>query len=107
LFVDTGSDLFADNVENGVVESWWDQHVLENTEDVFGDWHANWWEEVLLEQAFLCLVPSESILVNHHEVVHESSFLSGEEAVRVVLLDDVEAGLVIAAGGREVDRERR
>jgi hypothetical protein len=72
---------------------------------MFSDRHANWWEEVLAEQAFLCLIPGESVLVNHHEMMHESSFLGGEEAVRVVLLDDVEAGLVVATGRREVDRE--
>jgi hypothetical protein len=38
-------------------------------------------------------------------MMHESSFLGGEEAVRVVLLDDVEAGLVVVTGRREVDRE--
>jgi hypothetical protein len=96
---------FVDNVKNGIVDSWWDWHVSENPGDMFGDWHPNWWEEDLVEQAFLHLVPSKSILVIHHEVMHESSFLSSEEAVRVVLLNDVEAGLVIAASGREVNRE--
>jgi hypothetical protein len=46
-----------------------------------------------------------TVLVNYHEMMHESSFLGSEEAVRVVLLDDVEAGLVVATGWREVDRE--
>jgi hypothetical protein len=105
LFVDSSGNLFAENVKNSVVDSWWDQHVSENPGDIFGDRHTNWQEEVLSEQAFLCLIPSKSVLVNHHEVVHESSFLSGEEAVRMVLLDDVKAGLVVVAGGREVNRE--
>jgi hypothetical protein len=94
LFIDSGGDLFANDVENGIVDSWWYWHVSKNPGDVFGDWHANQWEEVLAEQAFLCLIPGESVLVNHHEMMHESSFLGGEEAVRVVLLNDVEAGLV-------------
>jgi hypothetical protein len=98
---------FVADVEHSIVDSWWDWHVLENPEDVFSDWHVNWWEEVLAEQIFLCLVPSESILVNHHKMVHESLFLGGEEAVRVVLLNDVEAGLVVVASGREVNREWR
>jgi hypothetical protein len=105
LFVDSGGDLFANDVENGIVDSWWYQHVSKNPGDVFGDQHSNRWEEVLAERAFLCLIPGKSVLVNHHEMMHESSFLGSEEAVRVVLLDDVEAGLVIATGWREVDRE--
>jgi hypothetical protein len=48
----------------------------------------NRWEEVLAEQAFLCLVPSESVLVNHHEMVHESLFLGSEEAVERVILGE-------------------
>jgi hypothetical protein len=98
LLVDSGGDLFANNVENGIVDSWWYRHVLKNPGDVFGDWHVDQWEEVFAEQAFLCLVPGESVLVNHHEMVHESLFLGGEEAMRVVLLNDVKAGLVIATG---------
>jgi hypothetical protein len=46
-----------------------------------------------------------SVLVNHHEMMHESLFLSSEEAVQVVLLADVEAGLVVATGQQEFDRE--
>jgi hypothetical protein len=107
LFVDSGSNLFTDNIKNSVVDSWWDQLVSKNPGDMFGDWHVNQWEEVLAERGFLCLVPSESVLVNHHEMVHESLFLDSEEAMRVVLLNDAEAGLVIATGGREIDRERR
>jgi hypothetical protein len=72
---------------------------------MFSDQHANRWEEVLAEWAFLCLVPGKSVLVNHHEMMHESLFLSGEEALRVVLLNDVKAGLVVATGWQEVDRE--
>jgi hypothetical protein len=72
---------------------------------MFGDWHVNQWEEVLAEQAFLCLVPGESVLVNHQEMVHESLFLCGEEAMQVVLLNDVKAGLVIATGRQEVNRK--
>jgi hypothetical protein len=105
LFVDSGGDLFANDVKNGIVDSWWYQHVSKNPGDVFGDQHANWWEEVLAEQAFLCLVPGESVLVNHHEMMHESLFLGGEETLQVVLFDDVEAGLVVATGRREVNRE--
>jgi hypothetical protein len=63
-------------------------------------------EEVFVEQAFLFLVPGKPVLVNHHEVMHESVFLGGEEAMRVVLLNNVETGLIIATSGREVNRER-
>jgi hypothetical protein len=52
------------------------------------------------------IVPGKSVLVNHHEVVHESVFFSSEKAMRVVLLDDVATGLVVVASGRKVDRER-
>jgi hypothetical protein len=107
LFVDSGGDLFANDVENSIVDSWWYWHVLKNPGDVFSDQHANQWVEVLAEQSFLCLVPGESVLVNHHEMMHEYLFLGGEEAVQVVLLDDVEAGLVVATGRRDVDREWR
>jgi hypothetical protein len=74
---------------------------------MFGDQHANRLEEVFAERAFLCLVPGKSVLVNHHEneMVHESLFRCGEEAVRVVLLDDVKAGLVVVTGWQEVDRK--
>jgi hypothetical protein len=44
--------------------------------------------------------------VNHHEMMHESLFLGGE-TLQVVLFDDVEAGLVVVTGQREVDREWR
>jgi hypothetical protein len=30
--------------------------------------------------------------MDHHEMVHKSSFFGCEEAVRVVLFDDIEAG---------------
>jgi hypothetical protein len=96
LLVITSSNLFADDVKNGIVYSWWDWHVLENPGNVFGDQHANWWEEVFAEQDFLCLIPGKSVLVTHHEVMHESVFLGGGEAMRVVLLNDVETGLVVA-----------
>jgi hypothetical protein len=92
-------------LENGIVDSWWYRHVVKNPGDLFGDRHANRWEEVLAERAFLCLIPRESVLVNHHEMMHESLFLGGEEAMQVVLLDGVETGLVVATSRREVDRE--
>jgi hypothetical protein len=107
LFVDSSSDLFVNDVENGVVDSWWYRHVSKDPGDVFGDRHANRWEEVFVEGAFLCLVPGESVLVNHHEMVHESLFLGSEKAMRVVLLDDVEAGLVIVTSWQEVNRKGR
>jgi hypothetical protein len=44
--------------------------------------------------------------VNHHEMVHESLFLGGEEAMQVVL-NDVKAGLVVATSWGEVDRKGR
>jgi hypothetical protein len=49
LFIDSGSNLFGNNVENGIVDSWWYWHISKNPGDVFGDWHANWWEEVFVE----------------------------------------------------------
>jgi hypothetical protein len=98
LFVDSAGDLFVNDVKNSIVDSWWYRHVSKNPGDMFSDRHANRWEEVLAEQAFLCFVPGKSVLVNHHEMMHESLFLGGEETL---------AGWVVATGRQEVNREWR
>jgi hypothetical protein len=41
--------------------------------------------------------------MDHHEMVHKFWFFICEEAVRVVLFDDIEASLVVLAGGSKVN----
>ena len=50
------------------------------------DCHRDWREEILAEPASFAIVPSESVVVSHHEVVEES-LLFGQEKVAVTLVE--------------------
>ena len=106
-FVCARRDLVAHNANDVVVDARRYWHVSECPGDVSDDRHSNWREEIFAERSFLRFVPCESVLMDHHEIVHELALFGCEEAVRMVLLDNVESGFVVSAGGSVVGWVRR
>jgi hypothetical protein len=65
--VDSCINLSVDDLTHLVVDFWRNRHIVKDPWFVFDYWHDNWWKEVFIEAASLCIVPIKSHILNAHE----------------------------------------
>jgi len=99
--VDTGVDLGLNDFANFLVNARRYWHISKYPGLVLDDGHAYWREEVLAESTSLRIVPSKSLVLHTHKVMHELALLRPKEIARMDFIDQIATFEGISTGGYE------
>jgi hypothetical protein len=82
-----GVEFPLNDFANVVVDAGRYGHVPHDPRLVLYRWHLYWREEIFPEVSSLFVVPSESVLVYAHEIMHKITFYRPKEVVVMRLVD--------------------